>query len=513
MKARQWTGLITIWILVGLSSVWAQETYSPTLKSSNLAGMQPVTDSLFDTYWQQALRWNPAIKVARHEYAQFAAQLKGIEGFFDPQLYVAGGHRYDLQSIPGLTGGIGLVSKGSVAEAGIERPFFPGFYGSLGVGQQYLEEVDSDGNHLHRSIIGGQIRIPLWRDRGFREFDLQKQSALLELEAARFRLIEAIQRARYDVTIAYIDLLEQQGLWLASQQATARVRTLEDNTKRLVELKTVPEFQVNHAQLEVLLRLEEEVAARESLDRARVTMQKLIGKLPNEPDQDPLKRLSDLIENMPDIQHSLPTAVAFRGGLQDLQTQAMAAETDLNLAREQTKSRLELKVAATYAGESDEDFIGNDPIVLESRDGYAAELVLTRPLSRITSKAKVREEQSRTSAAWERWNLKRAEVGAALVSSYLSWSSARVRYELAGQAVQSAKSTLSAETQRFQEGGGDSRSVLDAQKDLTNSIRLQTRNAARLLRAFAEHHFEAGYPAYNAFADLARPDETDGRDQ
>ena len=98
MKARQWTGLITIWILVGLSSVWAQETYSPTLKSSNLAGMQPVTDSLFDTYWQQALRWNPAIKVARHEYAQFAAQLKGIEGFFDPQLYVAGGHRYDLHA-------------------------------------------------------------------------------------------------------------------------------------------------------------------------------------------------------------------------------------------------------------------------------------------------------------------------------------------------------------------------------------------------------------------------------
>lgn len=488
------TVLAVVAVLISISSAAEDSDEPPDYRLNRLT--------------EQAIAWHPRVTAARAEVKAFLAQHRELRGFFDPVLYAATGGAHEPRRLPGATSAPAGIDDTATVEGGIERAFSPGFYGSLGAAYHYGWDALNGEEDVTWNVVGAQLRIPLLRDRGFREYDLARQRTMTEFLAANSRLLAAVQAIRYEVALAYIQLQETHALLTAASHARERVAMLLNEAQELVRLKVVPEYQLHQAKLEVALRTEEEVAAREAFDLARLQLAQLLGEpAPATLALPPVELVSWARGVTVDLDQPFEQILRRRGTWLNRFHQRQGEATDLRLAREQLKGDLSLRAAVTWQGDSSDRGFTDDRVITDDHVGGTVQLVYSRPLFQTGAKENLQQEQAELEAASDRLQDEEITLKTGILEARRSYQTVRQRLDLANEAVTLARQTLTAEGERFRLGEGLSRDVLAAQQDLTNTIRLQSRNAARLLRARETFRFWTGYLPSHLFNQTDPPAE------
>lgn len=436
-----------------------------------------------------ALAHNPALRAAAEKLAQFAAQRRALGEFSDPKLFSSVGAGDHYAAIPGATPDFSLTNNASSVQAGVEVPVWPGAYFSTGVMGSRLYEPRADGA-INQTYGGAQVRVPLWRDLGFREQKLRVRKADAAQEAERSRYLDALQALRHDLELAYVACQEAQGNLLIAGQASKRAATLQHETTELTRLQATAQYQLSKAELEVALRAQGEEGAAEQLRRAEVRLRQLTGldrfaAL----DLDAFVARSAALGELPEVPR-LHSACRARGSYQALEAELAAAEAALALAREGAKSDISLRGYAV--AQDDTDAAVDSGSYRAEHWGGAIELMWSRPLSFTGPEARVREAAARLEELRQRQRDEAEQLLAAMDSARVSYQAARQRLGKLAAAVDFARQTLAAEQERFRLGEGASRQVVDAQKDLNDATSLQVQIAAQLWRARADYTYATG---------------------
>ncbi|MCF7854000.1 MAG: TolC family protein, partial [Candidatus Pacebacteria bacterium] len=148
-----------------------------------------------ETLITAAMTYNPAVRAAEHRFRRALAQYRGEKGFFDPQFAAATGVADEIRPVPGVPNGVTNPAEAVSAEAGIDKAFAPGFYAGVGATERrHWNAVD--GRDVYQTLIGAQLRVPLWRDFAYREQTLAERQAWASCAAAYSQFIEVRQQIR-----------------------------------------------------------------------------------------------------------------------------------------------------------------------------------------------------------------------------------------------------------------------------------------------------------------------------
>jgi outer membrane protein TolC len=447
-----------------------------------------------DALFADALAHNPKVQAARERVRQALAVRRGLLGFFDPQVSASGG-KSDGRTGNDWTTGVG-----------VEVPYRPGFYlgGELQENRLFIRGPDYD--HLYQTALKATLRVPLLKDVGFVQWRLRDLEAESQCREAVSQLLTVVQDVRHQLDLRYINALEALSSHSVAKAATERVQKLLAEAEELVRLKATPEYQLANARLEVELAQEDELRALQACEDSRVRLAELTGDLSRRDLKAGAEFLlswaatADIAEQVP-----LPQVTANRGDYLLVQSQMATVEFRLRRSRDDLRPDLSFQAEAVWAGEDpDVPLLASGQYLADHNLGGQVRLVLSQPLGKRAERARLSEHKARMAELAESLRDVEVRVQADLEIASRNFVSARGRLDLVSRAVESAQRTLAAEEERFRLGEGRSRNVLDAQKDLTNTIRRQTGTAAILLRAWSDFQFATGY---DGPADVSAPTE------
>jgi len=442
-----------------------------------------------------AMDSNPRVTAARQLLSRAVAEHRGVLGFFDPRLTAACGRSDWVRDVPGGTGGVGLQNNSAVTKLGIEMPVRPGAYFSFGMAERYLLEPEEEYDSLYQSLVGTRIRIPLARDRVLAEWRTSNWEAMHQVAAAAHHLAAVAQDVRREVELTYVDALRTTADVEEVRASTARVRKLLSEARELVRAKAIPEYQLFAARLEATLGDEEIQAVEHVQDEIRIRLAELIGEtepLKTEQAKDALIAWASTVKtNQAPV--SLEEACFSRGLYREAKSYVRATEAACRLAGEALKPDIDLSVSATWQTEDPDSIIGRETLLSDEELGTEAAIIYRRPFFFRTERAEMNAARAAVEVKQSELRQARLRVAADLERARRALRSAHSRLTLVRTAVGDASGALSAEQERFRLGEGRSRNVLDAQKDLTKTIRRQNNAAAALLRARVELSHAAGY--------------------
>ena len=436
-----------------------------------------------------ALERNPQVVAVRHEVERYVALRDELKGFFDPQLKASGQGQQD-----GVYGQDGFLST-----AGTEMALQPGAYLDLQAGQNYLKDISTDyPGRMAQTTFTARLRVPLNRDRGFVTWKLDDQRAAVEARAARARLLAACQTVRYEVELRYVTLCQAQAQFEVSAAATRRAMTLLDDTREMVRLKTVPEYQIYPAQYEVAVRREDEMAAVQAVGTARLRLAETlaapvaVGTAVEAVSGTPMVVVWAEGMSLPPLP-LLTKALSARGNWRDVQGRADATRLEIRRNQEGLKSNVAVIVEGGWQGEEQDGMVGSGVYTYERNFGGLVGVTWSRPLGYQAERARVRQAAAHLAELEADGREVELAVKTDVETARRDYEQARERLRVLGDAVAAARLTLEAEEQRFRLGEGRSRNVLDAQKDLNEVISRQTVVAGELLAAVARFHYATGY--------------------
>jgi outer membrane protein TolC len=438
---------------------------------------------------------SPVIKATRERVLQAEAAHEASDEFFDAGTRATAGRTSGDYAPPLLSSPSGLPPADAYgASAAVEVPVQPGLYAGVGVSEQYLMNPSADRNHVTRTLIGAQIRIPLLQDRGFYLWKQDRARLAGLQEAAGARLTEAHQSVRHAVEQAYIAYLEGLANGATSAAATERSQQLLKEAEELVRLKVVPEYQLAPARLELALRHEEARAFQQTLDTARLRLIQVLGRV--EPAA-LTTNVQELVERaararLP-AEPAMDRAVASRGTVRELDALASAAAAESRALADRLSPDLALTLRGTWETDESSSASGDGALADGESTSTAALLVWTHPFRQTGPRARLRESKARETELVELYREVRDRLATDLLAAYRDFSGARDRLEQINMAVEQARHTLEAEAERFRLGEGRSRNVLDAQNDLTKAYRARTAIVAALLRRHSDYLYAAGY--------------------
>jgi len=425
---------------------------------------------------------SPRILAARARVAQAFAARNKLLGFFDPTLSATGER---------ASGSLGYDLRLS---SEIEVPFKPGFYVTLGAAENRLVDPGKEFNALFQTVFTARITIPLLRDHGFRKWRCLFAEADAAYNAAASRFLWVRQDLRHRIEQRYIAMQEARSAYDVARGATARVEKLLNEAMELVRLKVVPEYQLFPARMEVALARASEQQAKEGVIRSKVLLAREIGDV----DEQDFKEAPEMLiqwarKAVIPAEWPVREALRRRGDYLEQQARRQSVRSRLLWAREDLKSDLSLNAEAVWTGEDPQMPLGAGAHLADRRDGGLVSVIWSRPLGRRSERAEITRQRARLRELDHL--LEDIEVGirANLSTARSDFVSAGKQLTLVTEAVRDARQNLSAEEERFRLGEGRSRNVLDAQKDLTNTIQRQTRTAAALLRARADFYYAIGY--------------------
>jgi len=442
----------------------------------------------------QALTANPSVQAARQQVEQALASHQDALSFFDPQLTTVTGRASNTSSVPGVSSFSSVSSDTVGLQSGVELPVLPGFYFGVGAAESYLTDVSDWDENLYQTLFGISISIPLLRDRGFKQWHLTEMEALAEYNEAVALLLTTTQTLRHNVEQRYIAVLESASSFEVAQEATKRFQALLDESRELVRLKVIPQYQILAAQMELELRREEGLRARQQHGVNRVLLKELLGtESAPELQGDAALLVSWSSRVSLPVEYRVDDLLPRLGSHQQVLHQIEAAAALLGKARDDTKSDVSLNMAATWKGENDDGLFGDDLLSSDRHLGGEISLVWERPLGFRSERSKVRYYQALAAELQEDLREVRLQVSTDLEVAGIEFQTARERMALVSRAAEAARQTLEAEQERFRLGEGRSRYVLDAQKDLTQVLQRQTTVAAAMLRAYSDFLYAAGY--------------------
>lgn len=462
-----------------------------TLGAVTGAGERPLLEELVAA----ATDSHPMIRAARRRQAEVAAHADAVQGFYDPYLRAHARLDDESRAVPDVPWGGGGGADGLEIAAGVERAVASGAYLGMGAAERFRQNAGDDGGDLFQTLVGAQIRVPLNRDADHRLFHLAELRAAHQEGGAAARVLSVRRLLRHQVESAYVNLLYAEAVWRARHQATTRVRTFLAEAKERVEFKVIPEYQLANAEMEVALHAEEEANARQACRDSLLEIERLSGlPMDFEPpaEDNGLRHLADFANRLP---AATPEAVYRQNGSWREHMAALrAAETEIDMAREDTRADLDFILGVTVQGERATHPVGSGTELSDHAAGLSARLTYSRPLGFTTQTARLRAAAERREALLEQLRLVERNIRTDLGLARRRHEAARARMQLAADALDSARETLDKERERFKTGDGRSRNVLDAQKDLSEVVLRQDRAAAALLRAWADYRYTAGYP-------------------
>jgi outer membrane protein TolC len=479
---------IILIIALSAAGLLAEGTLAPVSADGEL-------QSLLD----RALKANPRVLAARCLVEQAVERHEELRGFFDPRLFAASGKAERARGVPGGTGWTSVADGSHELTAGVEMPLRPGFYLTTGAAERYLFDGTGDYDHLYQTLLGLRLRVPLMRDRGFAQYELDRAQALADYNAEVSGLIGLMQTVRHEVERAYVEAYATLASYEVSQQATERFRVLLDQARELTRLKVVPAYQVFPTEMELSLRLEEEAQARQVHDVSLVALQRQIGD--GEPvtlafGADRLVQVAASLEGIPEV--DLDEALERRGAYLRLRNLADAVRADVARAKDDLRPDLFLNAALTWRGEDAHQPLGGEAILSDEQVGGELVVVWQRPLVGHAANSRISRARARMAEIKHQMATERNALQADLQSARQTYTTLMERLKLLERAKGTAQQTVTAEDERFRLGEGTSRNALDAQKDLTNALNRQARAAADILRALADYRYAAGYPETTA---------------
>jgi outer membrane protein TolC len=436
-----------------------------------------------------ALERNPQVVAARHEVERYVAVRDELKGFFDPKLKASGQGQQD-----GVAGQDGFLST-----AGTEMALQPGAYLDLQAGQNYLNNLSSNyPDRTGQTMFTARLRVPLNRDRGFVTWKLDDQRAAVEARAARARLLDACQTVRREVDLRYVILCTAQASFEVAAAASRRAVKLLDETREMVRLKVVPEYQVYPAQYEVAVRRENEMAAVQAIGTASLRLAETLAA------PVAVGTATEAVSGTPTVvvwaeEMSLPLAppltkaLSARGNWRDVQGRADATRLEIRRNQEGLKSNVAVIVEGGWQGEEQAGMVGSGVYTFERNFGGLVGVTWSRPLGYQAERARVRQAAAHLAELEADGREVELAVKTDVETARRDYEQARERLRVLGDAVAAARLTLEAEEQRFRLGEGRSRNVLDAQKDLNEVVSRQTIVAGELLAAVARFHYATGY--------------------
>lgn len=435
---------------------------------------------------------NPQVLAAQQQIERAMANRDELRGFFDPQLKASAQQNNDAT----------LGYNQSLGQLGTEMAILPGAYVSARVQESYYDRLDyldeitgETQEHLMQSLAGLRLNIPLWRDRGFKQWKLSDLQALKKYYAARHTLLAVSQGARHAVELQYISVLEAIAARQVARLATVRAQKLLRDAQELVKLNSLPEYQVFPAQGEVALRQEKEIAAQQNYETSVARLAELLG-IPTAPYlswsfSEALITWAETVD-LPAVFPSV-LALKYRGDYLLVLSEIEAAEAEKEINQDKLRSDFFLVMDGTLQGEAPDRVVGTDTYFSERNVGGLVGLTWQRPLGNRAEQARVRALEAVLAERRELLRQADIRIRTDLAVAQQSFGRARDRLRTVSVAVAADQKTLDSEAERFQLGEGRSRNVLDAQKDLTEAQLQQTVIAAELLRAHFNFLFATGY--------------------
>ncbi|MDX9982538.1 MAG: TolC family protein, partial [Lentisphaeria bacterium] len=185
---------------------------------------------------RRAWTTSPRVKAARYRVEQYLLRHEELEGFGDPSVYAAVGMADHSRSVPGSNGYQALTNNAGEFQSGIELPVQPGAYVTLGASDRWFHNPADQGAY-YQTLVGLRVRIPLLRDRGFRQWDIDRARTLAEYHAVLAELTQELQDLRRDTEKAYLNLQQAYALAEVAKQSTLRSQKLFDEATELVGLR------------------------------------------------------------------------------------------------------------------------------------------------------------------------------------------------------------------------------------------------------------------------------------
>ena len=477
--------LVQYLLLFAFSPLFAADPPTPTLLS--------LQRELIDLQLRAAA-CNPRLGAARERVQQALASHEELLDFNDPALYGAFGTGQDAVAVPGSATSL-TANDSTELEIGVEAPFEPGVYLSVGAAERYFDyDNDADPDRYFQSMLGVALRVPLLRDRQFSQWRFRRSAALAEHGASIDRLVDIMQQVRRDVELAYIEAHEAKALYVVGGEATERFKALLAEAQELVRLQVVPKYQLAPATMELALRTSDELSALERLERALATLEKTVG------DEKPVqvtagpKMLLKLTSQLALPSLATPEEILRRrGAYRAIFSEIEKARADQQRARDDMKDDLEFRVGAMWTGEEGTGPFGGQRYSIDENFGSAASLVWRRAVHKRGARARQTRQRARIAELKEQLREGVIDVKSDLATNKLRFKRNSERLTIVTKAKISAETTLNAEQERFRLGEGRSRNVLDAQKDLTTVNQRQAQVASALLRSWANLKFTVGY--------------------
>lgn len=448
----------------------------------------------FDVLLEATLAANPRLGSAREGSDQAWSQYAETLAFLDPQLVMTAARTERFRALPIGSGFAGLASDATVLQGGVEIPVQPGAYAALGAAQSFLAEPDDEHGSMYQTLFGARLRIPLHRDRGFRQWRFAQARALAAYRASQDLQLAVLHEVRHDLETAYISVYAGKSVHNIVRDARTGFEALLAEARDLVALEVVPEYQVLPARLELELQREAEIQALQEYETRLLVLQELtVAEQPFVPGYGVDALVTWALDAVLPGAFELAAALERKGAYRELQSRIAYAEAELALARDDTRANVSLQIGATWQGEDPDDPFGGGRALSDEHVGGEVALVWQRPLQLRGARSRVLRHRARIAQLGQDLRQIELRVERDLRAAKVAFDKAGQRLEAIGRAAAAARGALAAERERFRLGDGRSRFVLDAQNDLTDTVRRQAEVAAELLRAHSDYRFAAGY--------------------
>ncbi|MBP5300177.1 MAG: TolC family protein [Victivallales bacterium] len=447
----------------------------------------------------RALSCNPAVHAQEAVAAQLLAEHDEVREFLDPSLYLSAGYASQLRALPMTPAGYARngAEDSLEAQAGVLVPVEGGAYLSAGGVTRRWFHPDDYRDPFYQHLLGVNLQVPLWRDRGFALLGFRQRAALAAYHAALERLRGTAQTVRHAVEQAYITACNAKNAYQITQGATKRFERLNAEARELADLKTIPEYQYTETVRDLQNGREDEEVARNAQATALVALSAAIGDGVQLSDlqityDDFLGSVSAV--EMPDFSMSAEQAMDVRGEARALRDEREQALAHYEQMLEERRDQVALNLGVNWQDDSRRGPFSASYESTRHHWGFEAMVTWTRPLDYTGAEARAAQYQARLAQLDSLLEGQRIAIAADLNTSKLRVESARERLKLVNDGVEAARQTVAAEQERFKLGEGNSHAVLEAQKNLTAILLRQNNAATELLRALSDYHFACGYP-------------------
>ena len=446
-----------------------------------------------DELLNEAAQHNPDLLAAKWRAEQMLLRHQELLEFYDPALTAAIGQADRTRSIPGASGYSSLTNNATELQAGVDMAVDPGFYIAFGGSERVYNDPDKY-DYLAQTLFGVRIRIPLLRNRGFKNLSIEREMALAEYNAAVSNLLDVAQRLRRDVTLAYIAAYESLSSYKVTQEATVRFERLVNEAKDLNKLKVIPEYQIFDAQMDLQLGLENEEIARNRFTLNLINLSSLIGghrqvTLKNGPEI--LFQIASETKLLEEI--TIEEALEHRGSYLQIKNNLEYARAQIASALEEQKDDVTFNMGVSWQGEMHDHFDGSFKYTTDRHVGADASIIWKRTLDYRGPRARQARQEARIQQLKENLRSVSVDINAQLQNAVNNFRTAQTRIEIVNKGIEASQKTLEAEQERFRLGEGTSSNVTDAQKELTSLQQRRTSAAADLLRAKTNYQFAIGY--------------------